>query len=312
MANIPADIPIKSLDGDNNEACWFPSDLEAYKYHITFDFRTFTRRDITDRSFWAPGEHGSVRLPIPANMIDTTAARWSDEAMNPILGSIIDIGARLNTEGSAFNLREQFRNALTLGGASVASLLGRAGGVQAALGLVGVRINPFMTVMFQSPTFKRHQFQWHMHPHSQEETDTLRKILARFRFHMLPSVRPNTAGILLNYPNMCYVSLHPNNKDLYKFKPCVIESASINYAPNGPSFFRETEAPTGVVLTLDLLELEYWIQEDVSATWDKKLEEGGMIEVQLPGGPGIEPAVNPGVAPTSTLNTPLNSLSDGG
>jgi hypothetical protein len=292
--NKPAELPDKRL-GD--EALQFPNDLENYLFHITFDFRKFTRRDISDRNFYGAGASGSVRLPIPANMIDTTAVQWNDgQHFDPILGSVIDTVARLRAQNdnqkayadqardAVANLRKDFAEGRF--GPAVAPILQglnrfAPGASAAAQAVLGVAINPFLTVMFQAPTYKRHQFQWHFNPHTKKETDDLRKILARFRFNMLPTVTPNAAGLLLNYPNMCYVSLHPNNKDLYKFKPCVIEAASINYAPNGPSFFDGTNAPTEIVLTLNLLEIEYWIQDDVFATWDQNLDENGTITVDI-------------------------------
>ncbi len=283
--NQPAPLPDISIGGPGSTI--FPNDLESYLFHITFDFRKFVRRDISDRAFYGPGNTGAVKLPIPANMIDTTAVNWGEAGMGPILGAVIDMGARLrNKSDSEASIRQQLTAAIgNLGGgdaalagmAPIASIMARLGGTKAAEAVLGVAINPFMTVMFQSPTFKRHQFQWHFAPHSKAETDTLRTILARFRYNMLPSVTNNSAGLLLNYPNMCYVGLYPNNKDLYKFKPCVITSASMNYAPNGPAFFDGTNAPTEVVLTVDLLELEYWIQEDVINSWDANLAEGGAI-----------------------------------
>jgi hypothetical protein len=287
--NQPAPLPTNSIGADNK---WFPSDLESYKFYITFDFRKFTRRDITDRAFYGPGASGTVRLPIPANMVDTSAVNWEgDTSLNPVLGSIIDTGARLkNTNDSSASTKQQLQttleNLIKKGGLlaeSPLALLAKGYALTgAAEAVAGVAINPFMTVLFQSPTFKRHRFQWAFMPQSKDETDTLRNILARFRLNMLPSLNGAAGvatGLLLNYPNMCYVTLLPNNKDLYKFKPCVITNASINYAPSGPSFFGSTQAPTMVILTVDLLEMEYWIQEDVLATWDTNLSAGGSIGV---------------------------------
>jgi hypothetical protein len=304
--NQPAPLPTNSIGADNK---WFPSDLESYKYYITFDFRKFTRRDITDRAYYGPGNSGTVRLPVPGNMIDTTAIQWGDTGLNPVLGAIIDTGARLkNTNNDTASARQQAETALEAfakkGGLlaeSPLALLAKGFALSTAVEAVaGVTINPFMTVLFQSPTFKRHQFQWAFMPQSRDETDTLRNILARFRLNMLPSLNGAAGvatGLLLNYPNMCYVTLMPNNKDLYKFKPCVITNASINYAPSGPSFFNSSQAPTMVIFTVDLLEMEYWIQEDVLATWDTNLDAGGSIGVDTSGTANAAVNVAGGIAP---------------
>ena len=53
----------------------------------------------------------------------------------------------------------------------------------------------------------------------------------------------------------------------YAFKPAIIKSVEINYAPEGqPSFFGETQAPTAVELRMELLEIEYWTQSDFGGT----------------------------------------------
>jgi hypothetical protein len=39
---------------------------------------------------------------------------------------------------------------------------------------------------------------------------------------------------------------------------------SVNFAPNsGPSFFKRTNAPTEIQFSIQLKEIEYWVQSDV-------------------------------------------------
>jgi hypothetical protein len=81
---------------------------------------------------------------------------------------------------------------------------------------------------------------------------------------MLPGKTGAPGGTLLSYPNIANIQLFPNDTFLYKFKPCVIESMSVNFAPaNTPSFFKSTNAPVEVQLSLQLKEIEYWLNEDV-------------------------------------------------
>lgn len=292
--NQPASMPTTNIGTGN---LWFPNDLENYLYHITFDFRKFTRRDITDRAFYGAGAQGSIRLPIPGNMIDNTAVGWGDQSLNPVLGALIDYGSYIkNNSLTNSTAREQLQsawNAAKEGGLSAAAALltsplalaaAKIKGTEAISAIAGLAINPFMTVLFETPTFKRHSFQWRFSPRNRAETDTLRELLARFRFNMLPSINTSSAGLLLNYPNMCYVGLYPDNTYLYKFKPCVITAASINYAPSAnPAFFKSSQAPVDVLLVVELLEMEYWVQEDVAATWNTNLPEGGRIGVDTTG-----------------------------
>jgi hypothetical protein len=130
--------------------------------------------------------------------------------------------------------------------------------------MAGVAANPFLTLLFKSPTFKTHTFSWKLAPNNIEESVQLQKIVNMFRKHMLPSLANSGGGTLLSYPDIVQVNLFPNEEFLYKFKPCIVESMSVNFAPtSSPSFFKNSNAPTEVQLSINLKEIEYWLQDDV-------------------------------------------------
>ena len=69
-------------------------------------------------------------------------------------------------------------------------------------------------------------------------------------------------GLLFTFPEILDIKLFPDDKFMYKFKPCVLKGMSVDYAPNGPSFYRRTDAPTAVSISLDLQEIEFWTKND--------------------------------------------------
>lgn len=269
-----------SLGGDSV----FPQDLENYPHYITFEFSEYQRRSIFDRAFFSGV--GSIRLPIPANLVDQQSVTYGEEGNNPLVGAGIEAG--LNYGGAAG--RAAAATAAIGGGAiagaagaATSAALGQIGGTlgritggaitgvtgQApqALQMFGLAVNPFLTVLFKSPTFKRHSFAWRLSPNDPKESTLLNNVLTKFKYHMLPARVANTAGAILKYPDICNVRLMPNDKWLYKFKPCVVESISVNYVPNGnPAFYNETKAPADVQFTVNLLEIEYWLKEDFGAS----------------------------------------------
>jgi hypothetical protein len=283
---LPPD-PAPDKMGDN---LVFPSDLENYGFHIAFEFRKWQRRSIKERDFFAA--QGSVRLPIPQNMVDNQQVQWGEQSNNPVMGTLIDAGAGKGnlSQGDVWSKFKGLldagldpRNWGGMGAAGAAALAQRTFGQDTTgqgLALFGVAINPFLTVVFQSPMYKRHQFAWRLSPTNPDESEALVKILAKFKQHMLPSQTNWLGGTLLNYPDIMFVTLYPRDRCLYKFKRCVVEMAQVNYAPNSPAaFFDSTKAPQEVILTLNLLEIEYWTQEDVIATWDKDSVAGTFIPV---------------------------------
>ena len=97
------------------------------------------------------------------------------------------------------------------------------------------------------------------------ESKSIENIIRLFKYHSLPSTSAATAGSgLYGYPETLTIKLFTGNKDqyLYKFKPCVVQTMSVNYAPNGPSFYRGTRAPTAVELSINLVEIELWSKTD--------------------------------------------------
>jgi hypothetical protein len=119
-----------------------------------------------------------------------------------------------------------------------------------------------MTMLFQSPNFKSHSFTWILAPKNAQESAMINAIILAFKFNMLPGLSGGgTAGTMFSYPNIADIQLYPSNSYLYKFKPCAVKSVTADFAPNGPSFFKDTFAPTHIGLTVEFQEIEMWTKE---------------------------------------------------
>ena len=82
-------------------------------------------------------------------------------------------------------------------------------------------------------------------------------------------------GALMGYPSIANIQLFPSDEYLYKFKPAVIESMQVNFAPgNTPGFFKNSQAPTEVLLTIQVKEIVYWLAEDVAGVDRGSLNSG--------------------------------------
>lgn len=275
LAAPPSQSNLVSTSSDN---LFYPEDLESYKYYITFGFVQYQRRSILDLPFLNP--KGNIRLPIPSNIVDQLRVEYREDGLNPLAGAGMELGLK---GGGNFGGAAGVTTAAGLAGAlnSTVSALGGANlgpgysalasGLKSAgsaapfaLQPFGLAVNPFLTVLFKSPTFKRHAFSWRLSANSPKESETINNILKAFRSHMLPSAIGWTGGAILRYPDMCTVTFNPSDDWLYKFKPCVVESVSMNFAPNQQaSFFNETDAPTDILFTVNLLETEYWLRENI-------------------------------------------------
>jgi hypothetical protein len=127
-----------------------------------------------------------------------------------------------------------------------------------------------LTVMFERPNLRTHNFSWKLTPRSQEESNSLLNIINAFKSAMLPGLVKNSGNVLLTYPYVLSISFNNDVlNNMYRFKTSVIESFNIDYTASGsPSFFRATtkqQSPTTVSITLNLKEIEFNTREDFRA-----------------------------------------------
>lgn len=243
------------------ESLRFPSDLvNNYSYFMSMRFVKYEKRAISDRKDIIT--QGSIFLPIPNQLNDTTSLNYDQAAsLGPMLGSFVESAtgaqnpASVAAEGIA---AEGFQRALSAvpGGANI---------LNAVSAVSGLAINPFLTVVFKNPSFKSHSFSWRLYPKSIQESEDLTAIINTIKYHMLPGL-VTSSGVLFEYPEMVIINLYPTDKHMYKFKPCIIKSLNVNYAPSsGPSFFRDNPgAPTGVEIRMELQEIEYFTKLDIA------------------------------------------------
>lgn len=256
--------PAGGLPRGPNGNLVFPTTLVQQELYFSFSFYKYLTPSWGGRTTGTFQDMGNVKLPMPNRMVDQQDIRFDEEKMPALLAAAREgVGATIQgAVGSALN--------------SLTGGLGRFG--DPALQLGGLAVNPFLTIMFKSPTFKKHQFSWKLTPIDEKESQDLNRIVDVFRYHQLPNGVDGAGGnFLLGYPDIVYISVHkaqyPGSGGLfsYWFKPAVLESVSVDFSPQGqPSFFTKNGAgqyaPTAVELKMSLWEIEYWLKDDYKLT----------------------------------------------
>lgn len=261
----------------------FPSDLNrnAETPFMSLQFSAYRRRSINEQPFYQQIE--KIALPIPENLVESYTLGYGKENLGSVIGSLSDITAGVlqsgvpTTRAGVATAAGTAASGLGVGLAGIAGQIAAAaatratGGIigqetfnrisQAAQTLSGITTNPFQVVLFKAPEFRSHQFSWKLVPRSVEESETIRTLIETFRFHSHPGIS-STSGVFFSYPEILEIKFSPRDQYLYKFKPCVVESVSANFAPNSPSFYRSTGAPTAVNFTIKLQEIEIWTKAD--------------------------------------------------
>jgi hypothetical protein len=271
----------------------YPSDLVnadiGRNAYISIKFKSYERRSIFAAPFLRA--RGGITLPLPGSLNDATSVNWNAsqaDAKSAAVGAGIEqliAPSKTNEFGgsgaASRNFAESALNSLKNSGADgsltgalaagagaygAATISGALGGAGAqALQLAGLAANPFMTMLFQSPNFKSHSFSWVFAPRNPQESAMIAAIIQSFKFNMLPGLSGGgSAGTFFSYPNIADIQLYPTNAYLYKFKPCAVKSVTADYAPNGPSFFKDTFAPTHISLGVEFQEIEMWTKESMT------------------------------------------------
>jgi hypothetical protein len=308
-------------------------------FYIQFYFSSYQKRPLDQRG--SLKFESGMRLPMPSQLKDNTNISYDESAelgamiggatdqllhnksgisnfTNGVLNSINSLTSG-NFENAGSTLKSTLENispsGVVTGGASTIQSLGAGalfdlartkGGVA---GLVyngvsqaaGIAVNPFLGVAFKSPSFKKHSFSWRLVARTENESILIKKIINTFKYNSLPGMQ-TTNSFLFTYPNIVNVQLFPSDEYLYTFKPCVVTNVNVNYAPgNTPSFYKKTNAPTMVELSIDLTEIEYWIKSDISVNG---INSTSKITPQV-NGPSFIPDISRN---DKTPQTPVNTF----
>lgn len=243
----------------------FPDDLKISQNvpFMSMQFRSYKRRSIYDQPFYE--SQMKIVLPIPENLVDQTSVDYDKgRQLGPAAGAVVE-SLSGSAPGDFSEIVSRIGTAAAGIGAAGISRLARSDVASAASVLSGITVNPFQVVLFRSPEFKTHQFSWRFVPTNQGESEQIKNLIETFKYHSLPGLSA-LGGVFFSYPEILEVNFRPSDYYLYKFKPCVVESVSANFAPNSPSFYRSSGAPTAVQFTIRLSEIEIWTKADYLRT----------------------------------------------
>jgi hypothetical protein len=174
---------------------------------------------------------------------------------------------------------EAFKIAFQRGLANIQGFIGSAGMNNIAQYEFANRtaVNPFAQMLYKGPQYRRYQVPVIMKPKNRQEAKNIQKIISAFRVASSPSI-PSTAGVLgdlnlgqgstftFGYPHLTQFDIvfnGPESPDgtggkktvnIFRSKPCAIESVTVDYGGQKLTFF-EDGMPTEVNFTLQLTEV---------------------------------------------------------
>jgi hypothetical protein len=152
-------------------------------------------------------------------------------------GSVVDLVQGRNTGAAVKNLTPFILGALA----------NRAGGFAKTLfsAATGVVVNPMLELIYSSPSFRTFRFDFMFYPRSTKEGEEVQKIIETLRFHQAPEALSGSNGFFMVPPSEFRIKFYNNgveNPNIPTIAQCVMESLSVDYAPQGFSAY-ETSPP---------------------------------------------------------------------
>jgi hypothetical protein len=128
--------------------------------------------------------------------------------------------------------------------------------VKLALNKLGYAFNPQEQVLFQGIQFRTFEMSFTFSPRSANESSKVQQIVKLFRSYAAPTIVTGVAGFFYTPPGVFNLSFKKDgavNPNINKLTDCVLESVTVNYAPNGWSSHKDGQ-PTQMTMDLSFKE----------------------------------------------------------
>jgi hypothetical protein len=257
---------------DELQVLTYPQDIG--KYFIKFSFVSYHKEAALKVATDEPTV--VVVFPIPSSLNENFSVTYNDAKLGPVIGTAF-AGATKGMEGT-IGLGGQVGGAITGAFGAVGNSLTESAYVLARDNLItnetlkanvdkatGLVPNPHLAAIFQDLTLRTHSFTFRFSPKNQQESDLLKKIIKTIKRRMLPGTGLSaeaSTGPLFSFPDVVNISFGPKDIEPYKIQKSVLESMTVNYAPNGtPAFFKDG-SPTDIEIGLNFKEIRVVTRND--------------------------------------------------
>lgn len=208
----------------------------------------------------------TITLPLQSTVTEETAASYSDKSMKGVskMANIVSGGGL-----------EAAKEAL---GSTAMDALGKAGEQikDASRAAARKAVNEQMQTIYEGPEKRKYSFEFTLIAKNNDDSKMMKKIANRLHYHASPKLSKH--GNYFDYPNMAVFHFRRrtgaggNNQaslekidGLFESKFCYIENVSIEYGDDMYKEFADVNDNIGpgiMTISLDLQEVEFWVQDD--------------------------------------------------
>lgn len=254
----------KALTSKNEtfEMLTYPEDIG--KYFIKFSFYEYSRKEALDVS--KDLATAVVIFPIPTNLNENFSLTYNNAKLGPVIGAGIETVTKMIQGGvSSIDMNTLRDLGTTVSGAlgvgareAIKSVKGGETLLNNYNLFAGTTPNPHLAAIFEDIGLRNHSFTFRFSPKNSGESETLKKIIRKLKRRMLPGTdgaSQSSTGPLFSFPDVVDISFGPKDIEPYLIKRSVLESMTVNYAPNGtPAFFKDG-SPTDIEIGLNFKEV---------------------------------------------------------
>lgn len=119
-------------------------------------------------------------------------------------------------------------------------------------------MNPQSELLFRGIDHRSFSYNFTLFPKNAEETAIIKDLVYFFKCNMTPELSPNTANLVMRYPNYFKIRYLFNNQDnpwLNKIAYCVLTRFNVAYQAQMPAFHRDG-SPVAVTIAMEFQEIE--------------------------------------------------------
>lgn len=236
-------------------------------------------------------------LPVPRELKEQFSNNIDPKGMGVLAGGLADVGTNI-FRGAGEGAGKQLEAlAYSYAVQKVGDLIQ---GADDAIGQFGGAVpNPHLQAIFNGVQMRTHSFQWTFSPRNAIESRQLQQIIYELKKYSLPAFS-NLGTAALQYAPLVDIELYPwkdKKEELILFKPCLVQSISVNYAPQGlPAFFKGTKQPTFIQISIDFMETEIQTAYDYSTNPGDRNDQATKLYEELKSAaadkfPGVADAV---------------------
>ena len=287
----------------------------SYPLEITEDVLGYIRYDAYDYNYRSGGKttpYFHANLHMPAEISDTLTTEWADETDVVSKGaSALKVASSGTAAVSKFG-KDMYTgdagrsNTLKTGGDQVLKTLKQApdlalrgmGGIASGFGIDSLEdlskslmrregrvVNPHQEQFFTGVGFREFTFTHKLIAFSKKESEAIREIIYRFRYHSAPEF--SQSSWYMKYPQVFEIAFMEGTT-LSGYLPfmftAVLKSVGVNYAGSGTwSKFESTGAPTDIELSLEFSETVLPTKEAIGVerekVWSGDLSKTGQTEI---------------------------------